>query len=251
MIILAATGIVLFESWPMPFPRQKLPVIPRFYQEIAHDNQQYGIFDLPVNPTPGTDSYIIKSAMYQIYQMTHHKGIAGGYISRTYKDHPYCFSAQGMDHFVAYTPAESDTGLFGGNSNWRGPVWFPANYLLIESLERYHHFYGDEFTVECPTGSGRRMHLGEVAQELNRRMASLFLPDSQGNRPSHGGEPRYAEDPHWKDLVLFYEYFHGDTGRGAGASHQTGWTALAARCIEDMVRGQVSGGHTTELSTSL
>jgi hypothetical protein len=172
-------------------------------------------------------------------------------LSRIHRDHPYQCQIGGVSYEVDYDPGEASIPLFGGNSNWRGPVWLPVNYLLAESLERYHHFYGDEFTVECPVGSGRRMNLGEVAQELNRRMASLFLPDSQGNRPSHGGEPRYAGDPHWKDLVLFYEYFHGDTGRGVGASHQTGWTALAARCIEDMVRGQVSSGHTTELPTSL
>ncbi|HEV8125811.1 MAG TPA: hypothetical protein VGP80_16315 [Gemmatimonadales bacterium] len=172
-------------------------------------------------------------------------------LSRIHRDHPYHAQIDGVHYEVDYDPGEASIPLFGGNSNWRGPVWLPVNYLLAESLERYHHFYGDEFTVECPVGSGRRMNLGEVAQELNRRMASLFLPDSQGNRPSHGGEPRYAEDPYWKDLVLFYEYFHGDTGRGVGASHQTGWTALAARCIEDMVRGQVSSGHTTELPTSL
>jgi hypothetical protein len=172
-------------------------------------------------------------------------------LSRIHRDHPYHAQIDGVHYAVDYDPGEASIPLFGGNSNWRGPVWLPVNYLLAESLERYHHFYGDQFTVECPVGSGRRMNLGEVAQELNRRMASLFLPDSQGNRPSHGGEPRYAGDPYWKDLVLFYEYFHGDTGRGVGASHQTGWTALAARCIEDMVRGQVSSGHTTELPTSL
>ncbi|HEX3764814.1 MAG TPA: glucosidase [Kofleriaceae bacterium] len=135
-------------------------------------------------------------------------------------------------HEVHYAPGESDTGLFGGNSNWRGPVWFPANYLIIEALKRYHHFYGDELTVECPTGSGRRMHLGAVAEELERRLVSLVLPDARGHRPCHGGAERYAQDPAFRDLVLFYEYFHGDTGRGLGASHQTGWTALAANLIE-------------------
>ncbi|MEP7324625.1 MAG: glucosidase, partial [Gemmatimonadota bacterium] len=172
-------------------------------------------------------------------------------LSAIHRDHPYRIQVKGADYEVEYAPGEATTPLFGGNSNWRGPVWFPPNYLLAESLERYHHFYGGEFTVECPVGSGRRMNLGEVAQELNRRLAGLFLPDAQGNRPSHGGERRYAEDPHWKDLVQFYEYFHGDNGRGMGANHQTGWTALAARCIEDMVRGRISGGHTTELPTSL
>jgi hypothetical protein len=133
-------------------------------------------------------------------------------------------------------PAEGNTGLFGGNSNWRGPIWFPINFLLLESLERYHHFYGDELRVECPMGSGRMLNLQEVALELESRLASLVLRDREGRRPCHGVESRYATDPHWKDLVLFYEYFHGDTGRGVGASHQTGWTALVVRCIEDLIR---------------
>ena len=127
---------------------------------------------------------------------------------------------------------QGTTGLFGRNSNWRVPIWFPVNYLLIEALERYHHFYGDEFLVECPTGSGVWMTLKEVARELSRRLANLFLPDPSGQRPCHGDERRYAEDPYWRDLVLFYEYFHGDTGRGCGASHQTGWTALVTRLLE-------------------
>jgi hypothetical protein len=131
-------------------------------------------------------------------------------------------------------PGESATGLFGGNSNWRGPIWFPINYLVLEALERYFHFYGDDVTVECPVGSGCRLTLREVAQELARRLGGLFLPGPDGHRPCHGGDPRYASDPHWKDLVLFHEYFHGDTGRGVGASHQTGWTALVLRAIEDI-----------------
>jgi hypothetical protein len=132
---------------------------------------------------------------------------------------------------VEYVPGESTTGLFGGNSNWRGPVWFPVNYLLIEALERYHHFYGDTLLVECPTGSGRMMNLGEVAKEISRRLASIFLPAGENGRPCHGGDTRYADDPHWRDLVLFHEYFHGETGRGVGASHQTGWTALVVNCL--------------------
>ena len=153
-------------------------------------------------------------------------------LSAAYRDAPYVFDADGMRHEVRYSPAESETGLFGGNSNWRGPVWFPVNYLLIEALERYHHFYGDDLTVECPVGSGRRVNLRDAAREVADRLATLFLPDGGGHRPCHGGNRRYAEDPHWRDLVLFHEYFHGDNGRGLGASHQTGWTALALRCIE-------------------
>jgi hypothetical protein len=170
-------------------------------------------------------------------------------LSRFHHDAPYEIQAYGDRYMVDYVPGEGNTGLFGGNSNWRGPVWFPVNYLLVEALERYHHFYGDEFTVECPVGSGRMATLGQVAHELNRRLANVFLPDGQGNRPCHGGDPRYATDPHWRDLVLFYEYFHGDTGRGVGASHQTGWTALAARCMEDMIRSERRGGELVSEST--
>jgi hypothetical protein len=165
-------------------------------------------------------------------------------LSAAYRDQPFVFQAKGLeDQVVRYTPAESDTGLFGGNSNWRGPVWFPINYLLIEALERYHHFYGDTLTVEIPAGSGRRVNLREAAHELARRLASIFLPDANGRRPCHGDDPRYASDPHWRDLALFHEYFHGDTGRGLGASHQTGWTALAIRCIEKYAATCRSGHH--------
>jgi hypothetical protein len=153
-----------------------------------------------------------------------------------HRDHPFVFEAGGQEYSVSYTPGESNTWLFGGNSNWRGPIWFPINYLLVEALERYHHFYGDTLRVECPTGSGRMMNLSEVAREIASRLARIFLPDESGRRPCHGGDPKYAQDPHWRELVLFYEYFHGDTGRGVGASHQTGWTALAARCIEELAR---------------
>jgi len=157
-------------------------------------------------------------------------------LSRVHAGRPYIFRVGGEEHVVSYDPAEGSTGLFGGNSNWRGPIWFPVNYLIIEALERYHHFYGDSFQVECPVGSGKMLTLKQVAQELGSRLARIFLPDAKGCRPVHGEERRYAEDPHWKNLVLFYEYFHGDTGRGVGASHQTGWTALAARCIEKLNR---------------
>ena len=155
-------------------------------------------------------------------------------LSKIYGERPFEFWLEGECHSVRYTPGESDTGLFGGNSNWRGPVWFPLNYLLIEALERYHHFYGDDLQVEFPTGSGHLATLGEVALGLHARLAGLFLRDDTSARPVHGGEPRYRDDPHWRELVLFYEYFHGETGRGLGASHQTGWTALVARCIDSL-----------------
>jgi hypothetical protein len=159
-------------------------------------------------------------------------------LSRVHADHPAVFQAGDGEHVVRYDPGESTTGLFGGNSNWRGPVWFPVNYLLVEALERYHHFYGDTLKVECPTGSGRLMNLAQVARELEARLAALFVPDAAGRRPCHGDDPRFASDPHWRDLVWFHEYFHGDTGRGLGASHQTGWTALVLRCLEDLAGGR-------------
>jgi hypothetical protein len=154
-------------------------------------------------------------------------------ISRYHQDHPYVFMCQGQEFRVDYVPGESNTWLFGGNSNWRGPVWFPMNYLLVEALQRYAHFFGKSLEVECPTGCGRMKELDAVATELSLRLAAAFLPDASGARPCHGGDSRYASDPHFKDLVLFYEYFHGDTGEGLGASHQTGWTALVARCLEE------------------
>jgi hypothetical protein len=169
-------------------------------------------------------------------------------LSRVHRDRPYVFHAGGEEHRVEYVPGESTTGLFGGNSNWRGPIWFPVNYLLVEALERYNHFYGDSLRVECPTGSGRLMSLAEVAGEIASRLARLFLPDADGRRPCHGEERRFAADPLWRDLVLFHEYFHGDTGRGLGASHQTGWTALAVRCIEELARAAQGGARTEAAS---
>jgi len=157
-------------------------------------------------------------------------------LSRVHAEHPFVFRTGGGEYSVDYEPAESRSGLFGGNSNWRGPIWLPINYLLIEALERYHHFYGDDLRVEYPTGSGSYATLLEVSRDLSRRIASLFLPDEHGRRPAHGGDPRWSTDSNWRDHVLFYEYFDGDTGRGLGASHQTGWTALVVRLIEDIAR---------------
>ncbi len=162
-------------------------------------------------------------------------------ISRVHKDKPYVFHVNGEEFRVDYDPAESTSGLFGGNTNWRGPIWFPLNFLIVEALERYHHFYGDSLRVECPTGSGNSMTLHEVARELSARLARIFLADSSGRRPVHADDARYRDDPHWKDLVLFYEYFHGETGRGVGASHQTGWTATVVKFVEDLARTRKSG----------
>jgi hypothetical protein len=152
-------------------------------------------------------------------------------LSRHHADHPYVFRVGDQEYQVSYLPAESDSGMFGGNSNWRGPIWMPVNGLILRALLQYHTYYGDAFTIECPTGSGRRMNLYQVAEELTRRLASIFLRDGQGRRPVHGGARKFQEDPHWRDLILFYEYFHGDNGAGLGASHQTGWTGIVARAM--------------------
>ena len=149
-------------------------------------------------------------------------------ISRRHLEHPYEFDLQGQHYEVRYLPAESDSGMFGGNSNWRGPVWFPINFIILRGLIQLHRYYGDRFKIECPTGSGREMNLLEVATELGRRLATTFTDDASGHRPVFGGMEKFQSDPHWHDLVLFHEYFHGDNGAGIGASHQTGWTGLVA-----------------------
>jgi hypothetical protein len=152
-------------------------------------------------------------------------------LSLFHKKHPFVMTVGGQEYRVDYLPAESDTGMFGGNSNWRGPIWMPVNALIIRSLLQYYAFYGDAFTVECPTGSGRQMTLYQVAEEIGRRLANIFLKDKTGRRPVYGGTEKFQTDPHWRDLVLFYEYFHGDNGAGLGASHQTGWTGIVARIM--------------------
>jgi hypothetical protein len=153
-------------------------------------------------------------------------------LSRFHLEHPYSINLNGEEHRVDYEPAESTTGVFGGNSNWRGPIWFPVNYLIIESLQKFHYYFGDEFKVECPTGSGQMMTLWEVAADISRRLSSLFLRDKDGRRPVHGASQKFQSDPHWRDLLLFYEYFHGENGAGLGASHQTGWTGLVAKLLQ-------------------
>jgi hypothetical protein len=153
-------------------------------------------------------------------------------LSRFHKDHPYILDVDGQQHRVDYEPGESRTGLFGGNSNWRGPIWFPVNYLIVESLQKFHHYFGNSFTVECPTGSGQMMTLWEVSQELSRRLSRIFLRDAEGRRPVFGNVDIFQQDPFWKDLVPFHEYFNGDDGSGLGASHQTGWTALVAKLLQ-------------------
>jgi hypothetical protein len=153
-------------------------------------------------------------------------------VSLVHRQHPYALAVNGTTYSVAYEPGESSTGLFGGNSNWRGPIWFPINYLLIEALQKFHHYFGNDLVVECPTGSGKMMTLAEVAAELSRRLSRVFLRDDSGERPVFQGNTRFSQDPHWNNLILFHEYFHGDTGAGVGASHQTGWTALVAKLLQ-------------------
>jgi hypothetical protein len=170
--------------------------------------------------------------------LLHEEGFLSPYgirsISRYHLHHPYTFTYQGVDYSIDYEPAESRTGTFGGNSNWRGPIWFPMNYLLIESLQRYYRYLGDSFQVECPTGSGQWMNLKEVAEELSRRLVKIFQPQPNGHRPTYGNSAKFQTDPHWRNLLQFHEYFHGDTGEGLGASQQTGWTALVAKLIEEL-----------------
>jgi len=149
-------------------------------------------------------------------------------LSRYHLEHPFKLAVHGEEYQVQYLPAESNTGLFGGNSNWRGPIWFPVNFLLIRSLLVYFSYFGENFTVECPTGSGQMMNLYQVAQEISRRLERIFERDESGRRPVFGGAGKFQNDPYWNDHILFYEYFHGDNGAGLGASHQTGWTGLVA-----------------------
>jgi hypothetical protein len=153
-------------------------------------------------------------------------------LSRYHAEHPYVFSVGGQEYKVSYLPAESDSGMFGGNSNWRGPIWMPVNALIIRALMHYFAYYGDNFKIECPTGSGNLMNLFEVAREITNRLTRIFLRDESGRRPVFGGAEKFQRDPHWRDNLLFYEYFHGDNGAGIGASHQTGWTGVIAGLIE-------------------
>jgi hypothetical protein len=153
-------------------------------------------------------------------------------LSRYHAEHPYILNVHGEEYRVDYLPAESNSGMFGGNSNWRGPIWFPMNSLIIRALIMFYLYYGDNFKVECPTGSGNLMNLFEVTQELANRLTRIFLRDEQGRRPVYGGAAKFQTDPHWRDYLLFYEYFHGDNGAGLGASHQTGWTGFIAKQIQ-------------------
>jgi hypothetical protein len=162
-------------------------------------------------------------------------------LSRYHEAHPYEFHVNGSTFSVGYAPAESTTGLFGGNSNWRGPVWFPVNFLIIESLQKFHHYYGDEFKIECPTRSGRYISIEEVATELGRRLTSLFVRDGDGRRRIFGASDKLQKDPYFRDFLVFHEYFNPETGRGLGASHQTGWTGVVAKLLQPRSRSKRKG----------
>jgi hypothetical protein len=153
-------------------------------------------------------------------------------LSKYHEQHPYVLQVGGREYRVDYLPAESDTGMFGGNSNWRGPIWFPVNVMIIRALQNFYLYYGDNFKIECPTGSGQMMNLFEVSKEIAQRLTGIFLRDERGRRPVYGGTEKFQSDPHWRDYILFYEYFHGDNGAGLGASHQTGWTGVVAKAIQ-------------------
>ena len=153
-------------------------------------------------------------------------------LSKFHQQHPYVLRVGGQEYRVDYLPAESDTGMFGGNSNWRGPVWMPMNVLIIRALENFYLYYGDNFKIECPTGSGNVMNLFEVSRDIRNRLTRIFTRDERGRRPVYGGNEKLQTDPHWRDYLLFHEYFHGDNGAGLGASHQTGWTGLVAKLVQ-------------------
>jgi hypothetical protein len=175
-------------------------------------------------------------------------------LSRHHLEQPYVIRVEGREYRVGYLPAESDSGMFGGNSNWRGPIWMPVNALIIRALLQYYAYFGDDFTIECPTGSGRRMTLYQIAEEITRRLASMFLRDKDGHRPVNGGARKFQEDPHWRDCIQFYEYFHGDNGAGLGASHQTGWTGVISRAMHlfaTVAPDQLLEGGTTAFFDSI
>jgi hypothetical protein len=157
-------------------------------------------------------------------------------LSKYHEQNPYELNLEGKKFDVKYTPAESDSGLFGGNSNWRGPIWFPVNFLILESMYRFHHYYGDDFKIECPTNSGKFVTIKDAADELAKRLSNIFLKDEKGLRPVYGYNKKIQNDPHFKDYILFHEYFHGDNGRGVGASHQTGWTGLIAKILQPKIK---------------
>ncbi len=219
--------------------RQDLGTFMTFLDRSEEEGQKQGLWLLAIPTRQRLES--ILRYMLDEEEFLSPYGIRS--MSKYHEKHPFKFHLNGQDMTVSYVPGESDSGMFGGNSNWRGPIWFPLNYLIVEALDRYHTFYGDSFTIECPTGSGNMMNLGQVADEVRRRLVRLFLADEEGQRPSYARGDRFLNDPHWRELVLFYEYFHGDTGRGMGGNHQTGWTALVAPIMEHLARQRNSSSE--------
>jgi hypothetical protein len=231
-------AVQMMESWwleQLPGFRKRMDWFVKNRPEMIHsiaavDEHGSVVQQLLSLPNTGQLRRILKVLLDETEFLSDH-GIRS--LSRYHLENPYILDMDGARNRVDYDPAESTIPMFGGNSNWRGPIWFPVNYLIIESLQKFHHFYGDDFKVECPTGSGQMMTLWEVASEISRRLSRMFLRDEHGKRPvyNQAGMEKFDTDPHWKDLILFYEYFHGDTGAGLGASHQTGWTGLVAKLL--------------------
>jgi hypothetical protein len=224
-------------------PQKFLDRFPRALERVRHFLERHPelVANLPA-PTPGVEGGRLLAVLNEaklrrvLTRMLDEERFLSPYgirsLSRWHKDHPFVFQVHGEEYKVEYLPAESNTGMFGGNSNWRGPIWFPMNVLIIRGLIQFYMYYGDSFTIECPTGSGKRMTLFEVARELADRLTKIFLKNGEGQRPLYGGAAKFQSDPHWRDHILFYEYFHGDNGAGLGASHQTGWTGLVARLLQ-------------------
>ncbi len=220
---------------------EKLPVLRKRVQEFLMRNPHLSA-NIHMPSTPGVNGRRMLSTVNEeklrriLTRMLDEDEFFGPYgvraLSRYHHDHPFVFNLEGREYRVGYVPGDSDSGMFGGNSNWRGPVWMPVNFMLVVALLRLGAYYGDSFKIECPTGSGNMMNLGEVGQELERRLIEAFVPDSSGRRPVFGGAEKFQTDPHWRENILFYEYFHGDNGAGVGASHQTGWTGLIGRLIQ-------------------
>jgi hypothetical protein len=230
------------------YSREVLTRLPEFTERVRSFNQRHPDLLRNINPPghPGVNGRRMLSVLDEsklrrvLARMLDPNEFLSDYgirsLSRYHRDHPYVFRSGADEQQVPYLPAESDSGLFGGNSNWRGPIWMPVNVLLIRALMQLYSYYGDEFTIECPTGSGHRMTLFEVGREISRRLQRIFLQDESGRRPVYGASAKFQNDPHWRDHILFYEYFHGDNGAGVGASHQTGWTGLvsALMCLSDI-----------------
>jgi hypothetical protein len=233
LLPLAAASVV------EPWQRERVPGMLKSFEERRRRMPELlsGIYEGRGHADRGLMTLVNPDRLRRILAyMLDEKEFLGPYgiraLSRTHLEQPYVIEAGGREYRVSYAPGDSDSGLFGGNSNWRGPVWMPVNMLLIRALLHFYEFYGESFKVECPTGSGREMNLFEVGRELADRLVRIFLRDANGRRPVFGVQEKFQTDPHWRDYILFHEYFHGDNGAGIGASHQTGWTGLVAKTLQ-------------------